>query len=102
MAKISKPFDASKYLTGEAEIAAYVAEALHTNDTEYIAHAIGVAAKARGMTQIAEKTGLSRESLYRALSADGSPQFETIQRVLGALGLQLTVEAAETQEGKAA
>lgn len=101
MAK-SKPFDASKYLTDEADIAAYVSEAFRTNDTEHIAYAIGVAAKARGMTRIAERSGLSRESLYRALSADGAPQFETIQRVLSALGLRLTVETADPDKSEAA
>ncbi|WP_072396432.1 addiction module antidote protein [Hyphomicrobium sp. CS1GBMeth3] len=101
MAK-SKPFDASKYLTDEADVAAYVAEAFRTNDTEHIAHAIGVAAKARGMTRIAEISGLSRESLYRALSADGAPQFETIQKVLSALGLRLTVEIAGSDKSEAA
>ena len=94
-AKTSKPFDAAKYLASESDVALFITEALQTNDVEYITHAIGVAAKARGMTQIAEQTGLSRESLYRALSTEGRPQFDTIQRVLTALGLQLKVEASD-------
>ncbi|MBX9864648.1 MAG: putative addiction module antidote protein [Hyphomicrobium sp.] len=94
MAK-SRPFDASEYLENESEVAAYIAEAMLTQDVEHIAHAIGVAAKVRGMTQIAERTGLSRESLYRALSAGGSPKFDTIQRVLEALDLQLTVQPSK-------
>ncbi len=65
-----------------------------TGEVELISHAIGVAAKARGMTKIADETGLSRESLYRALSAEGRPQFETIGRVLTALGLRLRAEPA--------
>lgn len=96
--KASKPFDAANYLASEDDVALYITEALQTHDVEYIAHAIGVAAKARGMTQIAEQTGLSRESLYRALSTEGRPQFDTIQRVLTALGLQLKVEAAENSK----
>ncbi len=73
-----------------------------TGDIEVITHAIGVAAKARGMSGIAKQTGLSRESLYKALSGDGHPQFETITLVLQALGLQLRVEPANGSGGKRA
>jgi probable addiction module antidote protein len=52
--KTSKPFDAAKYLASESDIVLYISEALQTNDVEYITHAIGIAAKARGMTQIAD------------------------------------------------
>jgi probable addiction module antidote protein len=90
--KKSKPYDPAKYLDSDAAVAEYITEALATGDVELVSHAIGVAAKARGMTRIAEETGLSRESLYRALSAEGRPQFETIERVLGALGLRLRAE----------
>ena len=90
--KRSKPFDAAKYLGSDEAIAEYISEALLTGEIEVIAHAIGVAAKARGMSGIAKQTGLSRESLYKALSGDGHPQFETIALVLQALGLQLRVE----------
>src|SRR5262245_61586023 len=61
--KRSKPFDAAKYLDSDEAIAAYITEALLTDDLDMVTHAIGVAAKARGMTRIAEETGLSRESL---------------------------------------
>ena len=97
-AKKSKPFDAAKYLDSDEAVAAYITEGLLTSDLELVAHAIGVAAKARGMTQIAERTGLSRESLYKALSADGHPQFETINLVLKALGLRLRVEPASAED----
>ena len=93
--KRSKPFDAAKYLDSGEAIAAYITEALLTDDLKTITHAIGVAAKARGMMRIAEETGLSRESLYKALSGDGNPQFETIFRVLTALGPRLRAEPAE-------
>jgi probable addiction module antidote protein len=92
--KKSRPFDPAKYLDSDEVVAEYITEALSTGDVELVAHAIGVVAKARGMTKIAEETGLSRESLYRALSADGRPQFETIERVLAALGLRLRAEPA--------
>lgn len=98
MAKKTKPYDPSKYLDSAEGIAAYISEALATRDLQVITHAIGVAAKARGMTQIAEETGLSRESLYRALSEEGNPEFDTIARVLKALGLNLQVEAADQSE----
>jgi probable addiction module antidote protein len=90
--KKSKPFDASEYLDSDEAVADYITEALLSYDLEAVTNAIGVAAKARGMTRIAEETGLSRESLYKALSGDGHPQFETIALVLQALGLRLRVE----------
>lgn len=99
-AKKSKPFDTAKYLDSDEAIAAYLTEALLTSDLDMVLHAIGIAAKARGMTQIAEQTGLSRESLYRALSAEGHPQFETIRRVLEALGLRLSVEPVASEAPK--
>ncbi|HJU32270.1 MAG TPA: addiction module antidote protein [Hyphomicrobiaceae bacterium] len=98
--KKSKPFDAAKYLDSDEAVSAYITEALLTDDVSFITHAIGVAAKARGMTQVAEQAGLSRESLYKALSGDGNPQFETIYRVLTALGIRLRAEPAT--EGKRA
>lgn len=92
VSKKSKPFDPAKYLGDDEAIASYITEALLTDDLEIVTHAIGVAAKARGMTQIAEQTGLSRESLYKALSGEGHPQFETIYLVLRSLGLRLRAE----------
>lgn len=92
--KKAKPFDAAKYLDSDEAVAEYISEALLTGDIDTITHAIGVAAKARGMSEIARETGLSRESLYKALSGEGHPQFETISLVLQALGLRLRVEPA--------
>ena len=100
--KKSRPFDAAKYLGSDEAIADYITEALLTGEVEIITHAIGVAAKARGMGDIAKQTGLSRESLYKALSGEGHPQFETIARVLQALGLRLRVEPAADSNGKRA
>jgi probable addiction module antidote protein len=95
MAKRSTPFDVSEHLDDDEMIAEYITEALLSNDLETVTRAIGAAAKARGMTRIAEEAGVSRESLYRALSGDGNPQFDTIARVLTALGLRLRVEPVE-------
>jgi probable addiction module antidote protein len=98
----SRPFDAAKYLGDEEAIAAYITEALLTDDATIITHAIGVAAKARGMSHIAQEAGLSRESLYKALSGEGNPQFETVYLVLKALGLRLRAEPANASSKSAA
>jgi probable addiction module antidote protein len=96
------PFDPAEFLDSEEAIADYIREALATLDIDAITRAIGVAAKARGMTEIARETGLSRESLYRALSGEGHPQLETIVLVLNALGLRLSVEPANGPKQRAA
>lgn len=100
--KKSKPFDAAEYLDSDEAVAEYITEALLTHDIDVIARAIGVAAKKRGMSDIARQTGLSRESLYKALSGEGHPQFETIALVLQALGLRLRVEPADASPDKRA
>ncbi|MBL4853699.1 MAG: putative addiction module antidote protein [Robiginitomaculum sp.] len=89
------PFDAAHYLEDDEEIAYYLSEAFETGDPEYINHALGVAAKARGMTQIAKDSGVKREALYRSLSQAGNPQFTTILAVMRALGLNLKVEVCK-------
>ena len=101
-AKKSTPFDAAEYLDSDEAIAEYITEALLTDDIDIVTRAIGVAAKARGMTDIARQAGLSRESLYKALSGEGHPQFETIARVLQALGLRLFVKPANETGKRAA
>ena len=88
----TKPFDAADYLESDEDIAGYLTEALATRDTAVIARALGAVARARGMTRIARETGLSRESLYRALSAEGNPEFATVLRIFEAMGLRLTAE----------
>lgn len=87
-----EPFDAAAYLKTDKDIAAYMTEALATRDTAVIGRALGAIARARGMTKISRQTGLSRESLYRALSAEGNPEFATVLRIIEAMGLRLTVE----------
>ncbi|MEQ1715448.1 MAG: addiction module antidote protein [Hyphomicrobium sp.] len=88
----TKPYDSADYLKTPKALTAYLEEALAEKDRALIAHAIGVAARAQGMSSIAKKTKLSRESLYRSLSADGNPELETLIKVLTELGLRLTVE----------
>jgi len=95
MAKIKTvAFDPAEFLTTPRAMAVYMSEALATNDPAYIAHALGVVAKAKGMTAIAKETGLTRESLYKALSKEGHPEFSTVLKVMQALGLNLRAKAA--------
>jgi probable addiction module antidote protein len=89
------PFDVAEHLDNQEVIAAYLTEALETEDVEFIAQAIGNVARARGMTGIAREAGLQRESLYRALSADGNPELATVMKVLHALGVRLAAKPLE-------
>jgi len=83
-------FDAADYLKTKEEIASFLETTLEeSDDPQYIAKVLGVVARARGMTQIAKKTGLTRAALYNALSPKGNPEFSTILKVLSALGLKL-------------
>jgi probable addiction module antidote protein len=91
----TRPFDPAVYLDSEEAIAAYITEALDTNDPGFIADALGVIASARGMSQVARDSGLSRESLHRTLSPEGNPGLSTLLRVLGVLGLKLSVRPTE-------
>jgi probable addiction module antidote protein len=74
-----------------------MAEVLETDDPAFIAKALGTIARARGMSRIAKKAGLSRESLYKALSAEGNPEFGTIIRVMQALGLKFSIIATQAR-----
>ena len=94
MALKTKQFDAAEYLDDAESVAAYLDEAMATGDAKFIAKSLGVVARARGMTQIAKDTGMSRESLYRALGDDGNPELGTVLSVLSALGLRLGVSTA--------
>ena len=85
----TRPFDMANHLGSEAEITEYLRQALEDGDPAELAAALGDIARARGMTQLARDAGLSRESLYKALSGERSPGFDTILKVMGALGLQL-------------
>ena len=88
--KVSK-FDIAEYLDDEIMIEEYLNNALQEGNTEELITAIGHIAKAKGMTRIASDTGMSRPSLYKALSKGSKPQFETIQKVIKALGGNLSV-----------
>ncbi|MGC8494271.1 MAG: addiction module antidote protein [Syntrophobacteraceae bacterium] len=95
MAKIrTKPWDAVDYLETGEDMAAYLEAAFEDGDPALIAAALGDIARARGMTQIAREAGLGRESLYKALSPEGNPEFATVLKVMRALGFRLHVETA--------
>lgn len=85
----TRPWDAAEYLRSEEEMAAYLEAALDEGDPALFAAALGDVARAKGMTQIAREAGLGRESLYKALSAEGNPEFATVLKVLRSLGLKL-------------
>jgi probable addiction module antidote protein len=87
------PYDSAAFLDTDEGVAAYIDDILESNDPKLVAHGLGVVARARGMTKIARETGLTRESLYKALSVDGNPEFATVLAVLRALRLRLTVAA---------
>jgi len=90
-------YDIAEHLRTPEEMAAYLEACLEEadGDAAFVAKALGDLARAKGMTQVARDAGLSRESLYKALSGDRSPDFDTILKVVGALGLQLHAVATE-------
>jgi probable addiction module antidote protein len=87
------PWDSAAYLKTDEDIAAYLEAVFEDGDSDLINHALGVIARAKGMAQIAKRSGLGRESLYKALSAKGNPEFATVLKVIHALGLKLKVAA---------
>ena len=94
------PFDVSEYLTDEASIAAYLSAVVEENDPKLLIAAIGDIAKARGMSRIATDSGLGRESLYKALNPDSKPRFDTVIKVLGALGVNMVFNAKTNKGNK--
>lgn len=88
------PFDVADYLQSEEDIALYLSAVLEDGSIQEIAAALGDIARARGMAKVAADAGLSRESLYKGLSGDRAPTADTLLRVIRALGLKLSVQAA--------
>lgn len=86
------PFDPANHIETEEDILYYLEAAMEGNDAKHIAIALGDVARSKGMTEIAKKAGLGRQALYAALSETGNPTLETLTAVLGALGLELTVQ----------
>ena len=90
MAENLTTYDPAEDLSSDEAISTFMAEAFQTSDAGYIAHALGVVARAKGMAQIAGQTGLSREQLYRSFSENGNPTLKTTLAVTKALGIELT------------
>ena len=97
MAK-ARVWDAAEYLGTPEAIAAYLAAAFDDGDPKLISAALGDVARANGMTDLARETGLSRESLYRALSGDGNPEFSTVLKVLHAFRVRLEAKPEKVEE----
>ena len=89
----TRPFDMANHLGTEADIAEYLRQVLEDGDPLLLGAALGDVARARGMTKLANDTGLSRESLYKSLSGERAPSSDTLFKVMKALGLKLTIEA---------
>jgi probable addiction module antidote protein len=90
----TKQWDPAEHFKSEEDMAAYLEAALDEGDPALVAAALGDIARAKGMTQVAHDTGLGRESLYKALSATGNPEFATVMKVVSALGLKLHAATA--------
>jgi probable addiction module antidote protein len=89
----TSPWDVVEHLKSDKDIAAYLEAVLEDGDPALVSAALGDIARAKGMTEIAREAGLGRESLYKALSPEGNPEFATVMKVVRALGLKLHVEA---------
>jgi probable addiction module antidote protein len=89
------PWDPAEHLETDEDMAAYLEAALEDGDPALVAAALGDIARAKGMTQIAREAGMGRESLYKALSPEGNPEFATVLKVVRALGLRLHAATAQ-------
>lgn len=87
-------FDAGTYLTQPEDQAQLLEAAVESGNPHIVARAIGIVARAHGMTELARETGMKRQQLYRALGPEGNPTLETMLKVLPALGLRMRIEAA--------
>ncbi|MBV8765272.1 MAG: putative addiction module antidote protein [Hyphomicrobiales bacterium] len=94
------PYDRAAVLDTEEAIAAYLGEAFSHGDLAVIAHALGVVARARGMTQLAREAGLERAGLYKSLATGGNPELGTVLRVMRAMGMRLSVEKLAASSAK--
>jgi probable addiction module antidote protein len=88
----TKIFDVAEHLDNPKIIAAYLTEAFESDDPAFISLAIGTVARAKGMKQIAKDADLSRESLYKSLNGQSKPEFDTVRKVLAALGVKLVAK----------
>ncbi|PWB33736.1 putative addiction module antidote protein [Pseudomonas sp. SDI] len=101
MSEVLIPFDMAALLDSDAAISAYLSQVLEDGDTEELLRAIGHVARARGMGQVARDTGLGRESLYKAFAPGAKPRFDTVLKVLRALGIGLRAQPHATAHAPA-
>lgn len=94
----TKKWDVTEHLETEEDVLAYLDAVMEEGDLPFLYKALGDVARSRGMTEIAKKTGMSRESLYKALSEKGNPSLATVATVLDAMGLRLSIAAREPAE----
>ncbi|MCA9916927.1 MAG: putative addiction module antidote protein [Anaerolineales bacterium] len=87
----TQPFDIAEHLETDEDVWEFLAEVLATGTTSDFIHALNTAARAKGMTEVAKQAGVTRASLYKSLSAEGNPRFETINKIVEALGGRLSV-----------
>lgn len=95
-----KPFDAAEFLDTQEAVAAFLADALDSGDGAVFQEALQTAARARGMSEVADAAGLGRESLYKALRPDAHPRFDTVQKVVSALGVKFTIYTPKAKRAK--
>ncbi len=86
-----RAFDISKHLKTDEDIQGFLEEVISTGDASDFIHALNIAAQAKGMTEIAKQMGVTRASLYKSLAANGNPRFETVIKIVEALGCKLTI-----------
>ena len=96
--RTTRRFNAADYLDTEERQVAYISAALESGDADFVRDALGLVARARGMSGIAKKAGLNRESLYKALGDTGNPEFDTVMRIVHALGLTLSARPATSSQ----
>ncbi|WP_332305362.1 addiction module antidote protein [Rhizobium sp. GR12] len=98
MPLVTRDYDAARYLDSNEALAVYIADATESGDAQELAHALGVVARAKGMTDLSRQTGLPRQTLYKALSGEGNPELATIAKVADALGYRLALIAKSQTE----
>jgi probable addiction module antidote protein len=94
------PWDAAEFLNTAEDVAFFLEAVFEDGEANEIKHALGVVARAKGMTLLAKETGLTREALYKALKADGDPKLSTFLAVMRALGMRLVAKPAKTKRGR--
>lgn len=94
------PYDPAKYLDTEEAIAVFLADAFESGHDGVFQDALQIAARARGMSEVARTAGLGRESLYKALQAEAQPRFSTVRKVLAALGVELAIVPSKKSQAK--